>query len=185
DSREAVIWMAVHHKQKKALEIFSREVAPAGTGMAPGLTGIVGGRPRVSPVLKPFFFLHPKSQIKVDIHVAGQLVQSLTEPDAPEQKQEEAPPTCDQDVPDAVQALALWSGVSVTLFCSALSRTSDPAVLSENSALRCCIYLQNQTHKTGSAASTTSGSFTQTTVMFSKQLWFYACFHLYRCMTQK
>lgn len=33
DSREAVIWLAVHHKQKKALELFSREVAPAGTGM--------------------------------------------------------------------------------------------------------------------------------------------------------
>lgn len=31
-SREAVIWMAVHHQQKKALEVFSREVAPAGTG---------------------------------------------------------------------------------------------------------------------------------------------------------
>uniref|UniRef100_A0A8C4H5Q7 Uncharacterized protein n=1 Tax=Dicentrarchus labrax TaxID=13489 RepID=A0A8C4H5Q7_DICLA len=64
-SREAVIWMAVHHKQKKALELFAREVAPAGTGAAPGLTGIVGGRPRVSPVLKPFFFLHPKSELKV------------------------------------------------------------------------------------------------------------------------
>ncbi|KTF87997.1 hypothetical protein cypCar_00015770 [Cyprinus carpio] len=34
--REAVVWMAVHHKQKKALEFFSREVAPAGTGMAKG-----------------------------------------------------------------------------------------------------------------------------------------------------
>lgn len=33
DSREAVIWMAVHHKQKKALELFAREIAPAGTGM--------------------------------------------------------------------------------------------------------------------------------------------------------
>ncbi|XP_037542704.1 uncharacterized protein LOC119419435, partial [Nematolebias whitei] len=77
DSREAVLWMAVHHKQKKALEIFSREVAPAGTGMAPGLTGIVGGRPKVSPVLKPFFFLLPKSQTKVDIHVGGQLVETL------------------------------------------------------------------------------------------------------------
>lgn len=33
DPREAVLWMAVHHKQKKALEVFSREVAPAGTGM--------------------------------------------------------------------------------------------------------------------------------------------------------
>ncbi|XP_014832290.1 PREDICTED: uncharacterized protein LOC106910219, partial [Poecilia mexicana] len=100
DSREAVVWMAVHHKQKKALEVFSREVAPAGTGMAPGLTGIVGGRPRVSPVLKPFFFLHPKSQIKVNIHLAGELVESLTEPDSPEQVQDEAPPTSHQDAPD-------------------------------------------------------------------------------------
>ncbi|XP_041841045.1 uncharacterized protein lratb.1 isoform X2 [Melanotaenia boesemani] len=99
-SREAVIWMAVHHKQKKALEIFSREVAPAGTGMAPGLTGIVGGRPRVSPVLKPFCFLHPKSQLKVDIHLGGQLVESFTEaePDTPEQ--DEAPPTPAEEIPD-------------------------------------------------------------------------------------
>ncbi|KAM7376895.1 hypothetical protein PAMA_013594 [Pampus argenteus] len=98
-SREAVIWMAVHHKQKKALELFSREIAAAGTGMAPGLTGIVGGRPRVSPVLKPFFFLHPKSQLKVDIHVAGELVESFSEagPDASEQ---EATPTSAEDVPD-------------------------------------------------------------------------------------
>ncbi|XP_018518835.2 uncharacterized protein LOC108874780 [Lates calcarifer] len=97
--REAVIWMAVHHKQKKALELFSREIAPAGTGMAPGLTGIVGGRPRVSPVLKPFFFLHPKSQLKVDVHVGGELVESLSEagPDTPEQ---EAPPTSAEDEPD-------------------------------------------------------------------------------------
>ncbi|XP_054457194.1 uncharacterized protein lratb.1 [Anoplopoma fimbria] len=99
-SREAVIWMAAHHKQKKALEIFSREIAPAGTGMAPGLTGIVGGRPRVSPVLKPFFFLHPKSELKVDVHVGGELVETLEEagPDTPEQ---EAPPTSAQDEPDA------------------------------------------------------------------------------------
>ncbi|XP_056345117.1 uncharacterized protein LOC130252017 isoform X3 [Oenanthe melanoleuca] len=31
--REAVIWLAVHHKQREAVEIFSREIAPAGTGM--------------------------------------------------------------------------------------------------------------------------------------------------------
>ncbi|XP_026225019.1 uncharacterized protein lratb.1 [Anabas testudineus] len=97
--REAVIWMAVHHKQKKALELFSREIAPAGTGMAPGLTGIVGGRPRVSPVLKLFFFLHPKSQLKVDIHMGGELVESFSEvgPDTPEH---EAPPTSAEDIPD-------------------------------------------------------------------------------------
>ncbi|XP_063042684.1 uncharacterized protein LOC134437150 [Engraulis encrasicolus] len=78
-TREAVLWMSVHHKQKKALEMFAREIAPAGTGMAPGLTGIVGGRPRVSPVLKPFFFLHPKAEVKIDIHMNGELVETLTE----------------------------------------------------------------------------------------------------------
>ncbi|KAF3698172.1 hypothetical protein EXN66_Car013853 [Channa argus] len=97
--REAVIWMAVHHKQKKALELFAREIAPAGTGMAPGLTGIVGGRPRVSPVLKPFFFLHPKSQLKVDIHIGGELVESFSDvgPDTPEHQ---APPSLAEDTTD-------------------------------------------------------------------------------------
>ncbi|KAM4611638.1 uncharacterized protein ACJ7VT_012315 [Polymixia lowei] len=98
--RESVIWMSVHHKQKKALELFAREIASAGTGMAPGLTGIVGGRPRVSPVLKPFFFLHPKSQLKANVYIGGELVETLLEagPDTPEQ---EAPPTSAEDVTDA------------------------------------------------------------------------------------
>ncbi|XP_047442375.1 uncharacterized protein lratb.1 isoform X2 [Mugil cephalus] len=100
-SREAVIWMAVHHKQKKALELFAREVAPAGTGMAPGLTGIVGGRPRVSPVLKPLFFLQPKSQLKVDVHVGGELVESLSEAGPDSSEQDKAPPTSDEEAPDA------------------------------------------------------------------------------------
>ncbi|XP_061440494.1 uncharacterized protein LOC133364236 [Rhineura floridana] len=77
--REVVIWLAVLHKQKKAVEIFSREIAPAGTGMAPGLTGIVGGRPKVSPVLKPFFFLYPKQNVKIDIFMNGQHVEIFEE----------------------------------------------------------------------------------------------------------
>ena len=32
-SREVVLWMAVEHSQRNALEVFSREIAPAGTGM--------------------------------------------------------------------------------------------------------------------------------------------------------
>ncbi|XP_078263492.1 uncharacterized protein LOC144597784 [Rhinoraja longicauda] len=79
NAREAVIWLAVHHMQKKALELFSREVAPAGTGMAPGLTGIVGGRPKVSPVLKPFFFLHPKHNVTIDIFVNGKHAEKFKE----------------------------------------------------------------------------------------------------------
>jgi len=33
ESREVFLWFAVSHSNKKALEIFSREIAPAGTGM--------------------------------------------------------------------------------------------------------------------------------------------------------
>ncbi|XP_074679073.1 uncharacterized protein LOC141922892 isoform X2 [Strix aluco] len=77
--REAVIWLAVYHKQKEAVEIFSREIAPAGTGMAPGLTGIVGGRPRVSPVLKPFFFYYPKSNVQINLFLNGQHVETFEE----------------------------------------------------------------------------------------------------------
>ena len=32
-SREVVLWLAVKHSQKVALEIFAREIAPGGTGM--------------------------------------------------------------------------------------------------------------------------------------------------------
>eukprot|EP00062_Callorhinchus_milii_P023341 gi/632982083/ref/XP_007907942.1/ PREDICTED: uncharacterized protein LOC103189379 [Callorhinchus milii] len=76
---EAVIWLAVQHMQKKALELFSREIAPAGTGMAPGLTGIVGGRPKVSPILKPFFFLYPKKDITIDVFLNGKLMETFKE----------------------------------------------------------------------------------------------------------
>lgn len=98
-SREVVLWMAVHHKQKKALEMFSREVAPAGTGMAPGLTGIVGGRPRVSPVLKPFFFLQPKSELQVDVHLDSDLVESVSEA-GPESHDQEVPAAATEEEED-------------------------------------------------------------------------------------
>ncbi|KAM9329241.1 uncharacterized protein PAF06_000578 [Gastrophryne carolinensis] len=77
--REAVIWLGVHHKQKKALEIFAREIAPAGTGMAPGLTAVVGGRPRISPVLKAFSFLYPKKHVKIDIYMDGKHIEQFVD----------------------------------------------------------------------------------------------------------
>ena len=46
-TREVVMWIGVQHQEKAALEVFSREVAPAGTGMAPGQTTLIGGRPKV------------------------------------------------------------------------------------------------------------------------------------------
>ena len=80
-TKESVLWIAVEHDQKKALDIFVKEIAPAGTGMAPGLTNIVGGRPSVSPVLKLHSFMHPKSNIKIDIHMNGELVERYKDPE--------------------------------------------------------------------------------------------------------
>jgi len=72
DSREVVIKLAVRHPEKQALILFSREIAQAATGMAPGLTGIVGGRPTVYPVIRLFSFLIDKSTCQLDIDINGQ-----------------------------------------------------------------------------------------------------------------
>jgi len=72
DSREVVIKLAVRHPNKQALVLFSREIAQAATGMAPGLTGIVGGRPTVYPLIRLFSFLIDKQACPLSIDFAGQ-----------------------------------------------------------------------------------------------------------------
>jgi hypothetical protein len=66
-TREAVMRLAVAHDNRQALEIFSREIAPAGTSWSPGTTGMGGGRPKVAPAVKPCFFLLAKSQCAASI----------------------------------------------------------------------------------------------------------------------
>ncbi|MFV0888737.1 acyclic terpene utilization AtuA family protein [Metapseudomonas otitidis] len=72
DSREVVIKLAVRHSKKEALILFSREIAQAATGMAPGLTGIVGGRPTVYPVIRLFSFLVDKSACTLEVELDGE-----------------------------------------------------------------------------------------------------------------
>ncbi len=70
-TREVVVKIGVAHPDKKALVLFSREIAQAGTGMAPGLTGIVGGRPTVWPKIRLFSCLVPKDSVTVSVDLAG------------------------------------------------------------------------------------------------------------------
>ena len=72
DSRELVVKIAVRHAKKEALILFSREIAQAATGMAPGLTGIVGGRPTVYPVIRLFSFLVDKSACQLEVELNGE-----------------------------------------------------------------------------------------------------------------
>lgn len=70
DVREVVLRMAVRHPERSALEIFAREIAPAGTGGAPG-TVVMGGRPAVARVLRQFSFLLAKDRVPVHICLDG------------------------------------------------------------------------------------------------------------------
>ena len=72
DTREVVVKIAVASLDKKSLVLFSREIAQAATGMAPGITGIVGGRPTVWPKIRLFSCLVPKDSVEVSTIIKGE-----------------------------------------------------------------------------------------------------------------
>lgn len=72
--REAVLQVAVMHPQKEALELFAREIAPAGTSWSPGTTG-AGGRPSPSPTIRQFAFLLDKSLLRPRVMVADEMLE--------------------------------------------------------------------------------------------------------------
>ncbi|CAN7305593.1 acyclic terpene utilization AtuA family protein [Variovorax paradoxus] len=62
--REVTMRVVANHPQKAALAMFAREIAPSGTSWAPGTTSPGGGRPSVSPLIKPFSFLLNKAAVQ-------------------------------------------------------------------------------------------------------------------------
>ena len=80
-SREVMMRVIVSHPLKHALELFAKEISPAGTSWSPGTTGPGGGRPSPSPHIKPFSFLVEKTSVVVEVHMGGQ-VWSIAPPNA-------------------------------------------------------------------------------------------------------
>ena len=76
--REAVLRVAVMHPQKAALELFAREIAPAGTSWSPGTTG-ADGRPKPSPAIKQFAFLLDKGRVVPQV-VIGEAAATVAVP---------------------------------------------------------------------------------------------------------
>ena len=74
-TREAVLRLAVTHARKDALELFAREVAPAGTSWAPGTTGAGGGRSSVSPSIRQYAFLLDKSNVEARVTMDGKPIE--------------------------------------------------------------------------------------------------------------
>ena len=65
--REVLLRIMATHEQKEALILLSREIAQALTGMTPGFTNMLGGRPPVSPSIRLFSFLLPKENIRTTV----------------------------------------------------------------------------------------------------------------------
>jgi len=64
----------VRHMDKRAVDIFTREIAPAATGMAQGISGFAGGRPSVQPVLRLYSFLLDKARVKIEVDFEGKRI---------------------------------------------------------------------------------------------------------------
>jgi hypothetical protein len=74
DTREVVVKIGALHDDKKALGLFAREIAQAATGMAPGLSGLVGGRPKPFPRIRLFSTLVSKKSIPVTVDLDGNTI---------------------------------------------------------------------------------------------------------------
>jgi hypothetical protein len=70
-SREAVLRLTVTHSSKDALNLFAREIAPAGTSWSPGTTG-TGGRPSPSPMIRQYAFLLDKTALQPAVVMNGE-----------------------------------------------------------------------------------------------------------------
>jgi hypothetical protein len=62
-AREVVLRLVLEHADAKALDLFARELGSAGLSYAPGITGLIGGRPKPTPVVRLYTFLIPKTRL--------------------------------------------------------------------------------------------------------------------------
>ncbi|MGH8540478.1 MAG: acyclic terpene utilization AtuA family protein [Stenotrophobium sp.] len=118
DTREVVVKIAVQHPQAKALKLFSREIAQAATGMAPGFTGYFSaGRPEPHMVPKLFSTLVPKELVNIEVAIGDERF-----PVPVPVSGGFAPPTPEQEKMPAVD---VSGGVIVPLVKLALARSGD------------------------------------------------------------
>jgi len=116
-TREVVLRVAVVHAQRAALELFAREIAPAGTSWSPGTTG-ADGRPKVVPAIKQFAFLLDKGEVQACVRLHEQVT-----PVAIPHGQATVPVPVGARAEDAVPPGADW--IEVPLIRLAWGRSGD------------------------------------------------------------
>ena len=122
DTREVILKLAVAHPDEAALDLFAKEIFPAATATAQGLTGFAGGRPAVQPVVRLFSCLVDKALVPIAVEVNGQTLQvpaPLPAGPVPPAAPPAALPAADSEQPAAAADLA------VPLFRLAHGRSGD------------------------------------------------------------
>jgi hypothetical protein len=72
NTREVMLRVVVDHASRQALDLFAREIAPAGTSWSPGTTGPALGRPSPSALIKQFAFTLPKCEVAIRVRLDGE-----------------------------------------------------------------------------------------------------------------
>jgi len=116
EAREVVLKLGLRHESKEALELFAREMTQAAVAMAQGTTGLFGGRPSPSPVVRLFSFLVDRSQVPVLVSLGDR---EFAVPVAPGQAFAPAPPSELPAMPAPVDA------IEVPLVALAWTRSGD------------------------------------------------------------
>ena len=62
-AREVLLRLVVEHGDVRALDLFARELGSVGLGFSQGTTGLIGGRPKPTPVVRLYTFLIDKSRL--------------------------------------------------------------------------------------------------------------------------
>jgi hypothetical protein len=125
-----VLKVAVRHPDRRALELFAGEVAPAGVSMAQGITGAFAGRPSPAPVVRLFSFLYDKQRVAIRVDLGERAIVI----DAPQNPaRETAQPASSaqplegaaDEFPAATNGVAAGDTVSVPLRALAHGRSGD------------------------------------------------------------
>lgn len=126
-AREVMLWVAVMHPEKAALELFAREVAAPGTSWSPGTTG-VGGRPSPAPSIRQCAFLIDKARVQPAVLIDGaRFAIEIQSGSALESAPADRPQAMLEDVPLAGPAT---DAVEVPLVRLAYGRSGDKGDIS-------------------------------------------------------
>jgi hypothetical protein len=116
--REVMMRVTVTHPERRALEMFSREIAPSGTSWSPGTTMPAGGRPSPSPLVKQVSCLIPKAAVQAVVRIDDEVIPVAVPAGAAHAGFKEGPG--DADFPTEPPA-----GVAVPLVTIACARSGD------------------------------------------------------------